>query len=208
MAKMKPNLPDQYYSEAPKSEARFGLVRTCLRGEPFEFTTASSVFSIKRVDPGSRVLIENMVLPARGCVLDIGCGYGAVGIAAAKFNPRLSVVMTDVNRRAVLLARQNAERNCTANVEVRQGSLYKPVENCCFDCVLSNPPVSAGMQTVEDIIRGAPAVMAVNASLQMVVRSKIGRKTLPEVFEETFGNFKVNAIESGYRVLTAEKQAC
>ncbi len=205
MAKTKPSLPDQYYSETPKSEARFGLVRTCLRGKPFEFTTASSVFSIKRVDPGSRVLIESMVLPERGWVLDIGCGYGVVGIAAAKFNPKLTVIMTDVNRRAVLLARQNAERNHVANVEVRHGNLYKPVEGCCFDCVLSNPPVSAGMQTVEDIIRGAPALMAPKSMLQMVVRSKIGKKVLPEVFQETFGNFKVQAIESGYRVLTAIK---
>ncbi len=197
--------PDQYYTETPKSEARFGIVRTCLRGRPFEFKTASSVFSIKRVDLGTRVLIEAMVLPEKGCVLDVGCGYGAVGIAAAKFNPKLQVVMTDVNRRALLLARQNAEKNRTPNVQVRQGSLYKPVQDNCFNCILSNPPVSAGMETVEAIIREAPAVMAPNATLQMVVRSKIGKKTLPQAFEETFGNFKVLAIESGYRVLTAQK---
>jgi 16S rRNA G1207 methylase RsmC len=199
--------PDQYYTENPKSDARFGLVSTCLRGKPFEFTTGSGVFSIKRVDLGTRVLIEAMILPDQGCVLDVGCGYGAVGIAAAKFNPKLQVVMTDVNRRAVLLARQNAEKNRAFNVEVRQGSLYKPVQNYCFNCILSNPPVSAGMETVEAIIREAPAVMAQGATLQIVLRSKIGKKTLPAVFTETFGNFKVRAIESGYRVLMAEKQA-
>ena len=204
--KMKPN-PDQYFSENPESQARFGLVRTCLNGKPFEFTTGSSVFSIKRVDPGTRVLIESMVLPDKGFVLDVGCGYGAVGISAAKSNPKLRVVMTDVNRRAILLARQNAEKNRAFNVEVRQGSLYTPVKNYCFNSILSNPPVSAGMETVEAIIRGAPAVMAPAATLQMVLRSKIGKKTLPAVFTETFGNFKVHAIESGYRVLMAEKRA-
>lgn len=203
---MKQN-PDQYYTENPKSQARFGLVRTCLRGRPFEFTTVTSVFSIKRVDLGTRVLIESMILPEQGCVLDVGCGYGAVGIAAAKFNSKLQVVMTDVNRRAVLLARQNAEKNHVFNVEVRQGSLYAPLKNYCFNCILSNPPVSAGMETVEAIIRGAPTVMAPGATLQMVLRSKIGKKTLPAVFIETFDNFKVHAIESGYRVLMAEKRA-
>jgi 16S rRNA (guanine1207-N2)-methyltransferase len=203
---MKPN-PDQYYTENPKSQARFGLVRTCLRGRPFEFTTGSSVFSIKRVDLGTRVLVEAMSLPDQGCVLDVGCGYGVVGIAAAKFNTKLQVIMTDVNKRAVLLARQNAEKNHAFNVEVRHGSLYTPVQNYCFNCILSNPPVSAGMETVEAIIRGAPAVMARGATIQMVLRSKIGKKTLPAVFTETFGNFKVHAIESGYRVLMAEKQA-
>jgi 16S rRNA (guanine1207-N2)-methyltransferase len=202
----KPDIPEHYFAETPQSQARFGLVRTCLRDKPFEFLTASSVFSVKRVDLGSRVLIENMVLPQKGCVLDVGCGYGAVGIAAAKFNPDLSVVLTDVNRRAVLLARQNAEKNRVRNVEVRQGSLYAPVKDYCFNAVLSNPPVSAGMETVEAVIRGAPAVMACGGTFQMVVRSKIGKKTLPETFAEAFGNFKVLAIQSGYRVLTAENQ--
>jgi len=198
---------EHYFAESPKSQARFGLVRTCLRGVPFEFITGSSVFSVKRVDLGTRVLIESMVLPEKGCVLDVGCGYGAVGIAAAKFNPKLHVVLTDVNRRAVLLARQNAGKNHVSKIEVRHGSLYEPVKNLCFNCILSNPPVSAGMKTVEAIIRGAPTVMACSGTFQMVVRSKIGKKTLPEIFSDTFdGNFKVLAIESGYRVFLAEKK--
>jgi 16S rRNA (guanine1207-N2)-methyltransferase len=199
------HIPEHYYVEKPKSVAKFGLVSTCLRGKRFEFVTASSVFSIKRVDLGTRVLIEAMVLPEKGCLLDVGCGYGAVGIAAAALNPKLNVVMTDVNRRAVLLARQNAERNRIHNVEARQGNLYEPVQDRCFQSVLSNPPVSAGMQTVEELIRGAPAIMSCGATFQMVIRSKIGRKTLPQVFVETFGNFEVLAIESGYRVLIAKK---
>ena len=199
-------MTEHYFAEHPKSEARFGLVRTRLRGKHFEFVTASSVFSTKRVDPGTRLLIESMILPEKGYVLDVGCGYGAVGIAAAAFNPKLHVVMTDVNRRAVLLARQNSERNKASNAEVRHGYLYEPVEDLAFNCVLSNPPVSAGMKTVEALIRSAPAVMTRKAKFQMVVRSKIGRKTLPSVFNEAFGNFEVLAIESGYRVLMAEKQ--
>jgi 16S rRNA (guanine1207-N2)-methyltransferase len=199
-------MTEHYFAEHPKSEARFGLVRTRLRGKYFEFVTASSVFSTKRIDLGTRVLIEAMVLPEKGCVLDVGCGYGALGIVAAALNPKLRVVMTDVNRRAALLARQNAERNRVGNAEVRQGNLYAPVQDICVNCVLSNPPVSAGMQTVEALIRRAPAVMACNATFQMVVRSKIGRKTLPQVFTEAFGNFQVLARESGYRVLMAEKQ--
>ncbi len=200
------HIPEHYYVEKPKSEAKYGLVSTCLRGKRFEFVTASSVFSIKRVDLGTRVLIEAMVLPEKGYLLDVGCGYGAVGIAAASLNPKLNVVMTDVNRRAVLLARQNAERNRIHNVEARQGNLYEPVQDRCFQSVLSNPPVSAGMQTVEELIRGAPAVMKCGGTFQMVIRSKIGKKALPQTFTEAFGNCRVLAIESGYRVLIAEKQ--
>jgi 16S rRNA (guanine1207-N2)-methyltransferase len=201
-----PGKAEHYFSEKPKTPPRFGLVRTCLRGKQFEFTTASSVFSVKHVDLGTRVLIENMQLPEHGYVLDVGCGYGAVGIAAAKLNPELHLVLTDVNRRAILLARQNAEKNHTPNVEVHVGSLYHPVQGMCFSAVLSNPPVSAGMETVEAIIRGGPAALNCGGSLQMVVRSKIGKKTLPQAFTEAFGNCSVLAIESGYRILVGQKQ--
>jgi 16S rRNA (guanine1207-N2)-methyltransferase len=197
---------EHYFAALPRSKAEFGLIRTSLRGISFEFLTASSVFSKKRVDLGTRLLIEAMVLPETGCVLDLGCGYGAVGIAAAVFNPRSSVIMTDVNTRAVRLAKHNIERNKVTNAEVRCGYLYAPVEELTFNCVLSNPPVSAGMETVKAIIAEAPKVMASKATFQMVVRSKIGGKTLPAIFNETFGNSAVLARESGYRVLIAEKQ--
>ena len=197
--------PEHYFAAHPKSEPKLGLIQTRLRGLPFEFLTASSVFSKKRVDTGTRLLIESMILPKSGCVLDVGCGYGAVGIAAAIFNPALQVILTDVNMRAVRLARDNAERKKAANVEVRHGYLYEPVEELMFNCVLSNPPVSAGMETVKAIITEAPKIMAEKATLQMVVRSKIGGKTLPAVFEATFGNCVVLARESGYRVFKGEK---
>jgi 16S rRNA G1207 methylase RsmC len=196
---------EHYFTALPKSEAKFALIRTSLRDRSFEFLTASSVFSKKRVDPGTRLLIEAMVLPATGCVLDLGCGYGAVGIAVAAFNPRVRVIMTDVNARAVRLAKQNIERNKITNAEVRCGHLYEPVEELTFNCVLSNPPVSAGMETVKAIIAQAPKAMASEATFQMVVRSKIGGKTLPFALNETFGNSAVLARESGYRVLIAQK---
>jgi 16S rRNA (guanine1207-N2)-methyltransferase len=196
---------EHYFAELPKSEAKFGMVHTHLRDGNFKFLTASSVFSKKQVDPGTRLLIEAMQLPETGTVLDVGCGYGAVGIAAAASNPQLRVVMTDVNMRAVQLARQNIKINKVRNAEVRHGCLYDPTKNSAFNCVLSNPPVSAGMETVKAIITEAPKVMADKATLQMVIRSKIGAKTLPLVFGETFGNCQVLAIKSGYRVLKAEK---
>lgn len=192
---------EHYFSSAPKCDDRFGLVRAKLRGRNFEFLTSSSVFSKKKVDLGTHVLIDAMVLPQKGSVLDIGCGYGAVGIAAAATNPNLRVVMTDVNMRAVRLARQNLETNRIRNAEVRYGYLYEPVADMRFDCVLSNPPVSAGMDTVKAVIAGAAGVLALGGSFQMVIRSKIGAKALPEAFVAVFGNCEVLARESGFRVL-------
>jgi len=154
---------------------------------------------------GTRLLIESMVLPHEGCVLDVGCGYGAVGIVAASLNPKLRVVMTDVNIRAVRLARRNVELNKVTSAEVRYGYLFEPVESLIFNCVLSNPPVSAGMETVKAIVKGAPQVLADKGAFQMVIRSKIGRKALPAIFEQTFGNVKILARGSGFRVLQGQR---
>ena len=109
--------------------------------------------------------------------------------------------MSDVNMRAVRLARRNVEMNRVFNAEVRYGYCYESVADMRFDAVLSNPPVSAGMDTVKALITGAKDVMAAGATFQMVIRSKIGSKALPSLFEETFGNCTVLARESGYRVL-------
>jgi 16S rRNA G1207 methylase RsmC len=192
---------DHYFSSEPQSDDRFGIIKANLRGRRFEFLTSSSVFSKKKIDLGTHVLIEAMVLPQTGDILDIGCGYGAVGITAAALNPDLHVVLTDVNMRAVRLSKQNVQTNRVRNAEVRYGHLYEPVEAMRFNCVLSNPPVSAGMETVKAIIEGAAKVLATDGTLQMVIRSKIGSKTLPELFEATFGNCEVLSRESGFRVL-------
>jgi 16S rRNA G1207 methylase RsmC len=197
---------NHYFEEHPKSKLRLGIIHTNLRGIPFEFLTASGVFSKKRVDLGTRLLIESMILPEKGNVLDVGCGYGAVGIAAATFNPNLHVVMVDVNSRAVWLAKKNIEINHVKNVEVKRGNLYEPFKGLTFNCILSNPPVSAGMKTLKAIIFGASEHLAVNGLFQMVIKSKIGRERLQSFFEGAFGNFKILARKSGYRILMAEKE--
>jgi 16S rRNA G1207 methylase RsmC len=192
---------EHYFTSTPKCNDRFGLVRVNLLGKSFEFLTSSSVFSKRKIDSGTRLLIEAMILPKTGNVLDIGCGYGAVGITVAALNPQLHVIMTDVNVRAVKLAKQNVETNRVFNAEVRYGFLYEPVDGSQFNCILSNPPVSAGMDTVKAIVTQAPKMLAAGGSFQMVIRSKIGAKTLPALFEDTFGNCNISARESGYRVL-------
>jgi len=196
---------EHYYVKQPKSKTQLGLIRTRLHGRFFEFLTSSSVFSKKRIDLGTRLLIESMVLPKKGWLLDLGCGYGPVGIVAAVSNPDLQVVMVDVNERAVWLATENAKRNHVDNVDIRQGFLYEPVENMSFSSIVCNPPISAGMQVVLAIIEDAPKHLKKDGLFQIVVRSKIGGRRLLEELEKTFGNVEVLAKKAGYRVLLSKK---
>lgn len=197
-------MTEHYYTEKPKSKPEYGLITTYFKNRLFEFITASGVFSKTRIDLGTRLLIETMILPEKGNILDIGCGYGPVGITAAAFNPKLNVIMTDLNERALWLAKENAKRNKTENIEIRKGFLYEPVKDTKFETILSNPPTTAGMKIVLPIIEQASQHLVKDGLLQMVVRSKISGKRLTTVIEETFGNIEIHARKSGYRVLTAK----
>jgi 16S rRNA (guanine1207-N2)-methyltransferase len=181
-------------------------VRCRLRGREFEFLTSSGMFSPKRIDNGSRLLIESMALPERGVVLDIGCGYGPIGIAAARLWPGLEVWMTDVNERAVRLAERNALRNGVGNVVVREGDLYEPVGERVFDAILSNPPISAGLaRVVGPLVSGAWGHLVDSGSLQLVVQSNKGGRAVASMMEGRFGAFEVAARGGGFRVLRAMK---
>lgn len=199
-------MAEHYFSVRPSSEAALGLVRCRLRGREFEFLTSRGVFSYRRIDLGTRLLVESMLLPDMGSVLDLGCGYGPVGIVAAKIRPGLEVWMTDVNERAVELALRNAERNGLGNVVVRQGHLYEPVGDMVFQAIFSNPPISAGLgRVVGPLVSGAFGRLSVGGSLQLVVQTNKGGRALASMMEEAFGSVNVAARRSGYRVLVAEK---
>jgi len=144
-------------------------------------------------------------LPEKGLVLDLGCGYGPVGIVAAALNPSLRVVMTDLNERAVWLARKNAKLNKVDNTEVRRGLLYDPVENMKFDAILVNPPVSAGKQAILSIINGAGEHLREGRLLQLVVSSRIAGSYVLKELEKTFSNVAVSARKGGYKVLLSKK---
>ncbi len=199
---------EHYFSPQPSSKLRLGLIRCRLRGIEFEFITASGVFSRKRIDPGTRLLIESMELPERGRALDVGCGYGPIGIAAAKLRPKLQVWMVDVNQRAVTLARENARRNGVRNVRILQGHLYEPLGGRRFDVILSNPPFSAGFKkVVESLVEGAKSHLRIGGSIQLVVRWAKGGKALASLLEQHYGGYTVLARGGGYRVLKSELQS-
>jgi len=198
-------MSEHYFTEKPTSEEKKGLLRTNLRGREFEFITSTGLFSYRSIDLGTRVLIENMYIPKKGRLLDLGCGYGPIGIVAAKVNPELEVYMTDINIRAVKFAKVNVEKN-EVDAKVLQGNIYEAVNNLTFDTIVSNPPVSAGMSdVVRPMVMGAKERLVNSGSLQMVMRYTKGGRTLESMMREEFGEAEVLAKEGGYRVFISTK---
>lgn len=194
---------EHYYSEEPKSPLNIRKIASVIRGNKFEFYTASGVFSKSKIDKGTLALAESMIIARNSKVLDVGCGIGILGIAAAKlFNA--GVVMTDINKRAVMLARKNLELN-NAKAEIFQGNLYEKIKDRDFDAVLSNPPQNTGKDICFQLIEESKNHLKPKGTLQIVARHNKGGKTLSQKMEEVFGNVKVIARKSGYSVYLSVK---
>ncbi len=189
---------EHYFSEKPKCPPEYRIIRTLILGKLFEFITCKGVFSYKRIDLGTRILIESADISRGSYVLDLGCGYGPIGIAMAKVY-NCKVIMTDINKRAIKLAKENVIRNRVQGlVEVRRGNLYEPVKGEKFDTILTNPPLAAGKSVIYAIIEGAKNHLKKNGSLQVVVRK--GKEIVRRKMEETFGNVEILSKRAGYRV--------
>lgn len=146
------------------------LIPFTLKGYTLEFISYTSLFSGREVDLGTKLLLENIRIPSKGVVLDVGCGYGVIGISIAKLNPQIKVYMIDINPLAVKVSKQNAKRNGVEDrVVVLHGDRYEPVKNMKFDAIYSNPPLSAGMDIVEDIILNAYKHLKINGYAQFVL---------------------------------------
>ncbi len=193
-----------YFSRKPSSPRKRITISDVIRGVPVELVTEPGVFSPKRVDPGTRLLIESIDIPSKGNVLDIGCGYGVIGIIIAKLNPRLRVYLVDINPRAVELAKLNARINKVQDrVVVLQGNLYEPLGNINFNLIVSNPPISAGQQVVEELVRKAKEYLVQGGTIEIVLRK--GVDNIMKVMKETYGNVEIVARKSGYKILKSIK---
>jgi 16S rRNA (guanine1207-N2)-methyltransferase len=198
--------PDQYFAERPRSASARSELRFLFRGEMLHFWVDRGVFASHGLDPGTALLIENLVVGPKDWVLDLGCGWGPVGVAAARSAPAGHVVLTEVNRRAVRLARLNLERNHVRNAEVRVGPLYGPVADETFDVIATNPPFHAGRPAVLEILGGAPEHLTPRGRLVLVGKGTQGIRFYQEWLEAHFpGTVEVLGRGSGYRVLEARR---
>lgn len=193
-----------YFSANPTSAEKRGLIKTSLRKKQYSFFTASGVFSVKRIDNGTRILVENMVLPDEGRILDMGCGIGVIGIVASLEKPTLEVHLSDVNERAVNLTNDNVRKNKAKNCHIHQGYLYEPIGDMTFNAIISNPPISAGMRKVVfPLVEGAYERLEEGGTLQLVIQSNKGGKMLAKYMDDIFGEHSVLTRKSGYRILFA-----
>lgn len=194
-------MSEPYSTARPTSRRRPRAVTATLQGRVLSFLTDAGVFSYGAIDRGTELLARSLRLAPDAHVLDLGCGYGVLGIVAAVLAPNGRVLMTDVNARAVDLARRNVQANAVPHAEVRLGPFYEPAGDERFDVVLTNPPIRAGRAVVFRFVDEAPAHLHPGGSLWTVARTRQGARSLADRIADTFGGCETVARGSGYRVL-------
>lgn len=198
-------MADHYYSKNPHSKSDPKKWAFTLRGEKLFFNTDAGVFSKGEVDFGSRLLIESFKPPAaEGNLLDVGCGYGPIGLALAKTFPERTVHMVDVNMRAVELSGKNAKENDVENVRIYESDGLSEVDGV-FAAILTNPPIRAGKETVFKFYDEAFEKLLVGGALWVVIQKKQGAPSTIDRLTELFGQVETVEKKKGYFILKAEK---
>ncbi len=172
--------------------------------EKFVFTTDNGVFCKNEVDYGSYLLIKNTYKTKLGCkLLDLGCGWGVVGIIIKRFNDDIDVTSIDVNSRAVELTNYNALKNKT----LIKASLCLDIEtlNTLFDSVILNPPIRAGKVVIYELYEKAYKVLNTGGSLFIVIQKKQGAVSSIKKLSELFKHVEVLDKSGGYWVIQATK---
>ena len=172
--------------------------------EKFIFTTDNGVFCKENVDYGSYLLIKNTFRQALGNrLLDLGCGWGPVGIIIKRFNPDIEVTAVDVNLRAVQLTNLNAVQNKT----LIKACLCTDILtlNLLFDSIILNPPIRAGKVVIYNLYDKAYHTLRENGSLYIVIQKKQGASSSVNKLSELFKTVTVLDREGGYWVIQAIK---
>lgn len=194
-----------YYSKKPEVNHNRQTHADSLRGNPMKFVTDAGVFSKTGVDYGSRVLVETMELQEGDRVLDVGCGYGPIGLTAARLVGSGHVTMIDINERAVELARENTRLNGISNVTILQSDLFEAVKTERFQVILTNPPIRAGKAVVHRIFEEGYQLLQEGGSMWVVIQKKQGAPSAMDKLEAIFGEVEVVTKDKGYWILRAHK---
>ena len=193
---------DHYYTRDPRSASRPAECAFTYRGIDLTFRTDAGVFSRGEVDTGTRVLLEALPEEMHGEILDLGCGWGVIGISIARKWPETRVTMADVNTRALELSRENAKRN-RAEVICAESDGMAAFQGKTFDAVVTNPPIRAGKQVIYRMFADAAEALKPDGALYLVIRKQQGAESCIRYLQTIYASVEKLDRSGGFWVLKA-----
>lgn len=193
---------DHYYTRNPVSESRPVSCEYIYRGIPLAFQTDAGVFSKGEVDTGTDLLLNALPEEIQGDILDLGCGWGVIGISVARKWPEAKVTMADVNLRALALSRENAKRN-HADVACVESDGMAAFAGRRFDTIVTNPPIRAGKQVIYRMFADAAVCLKPGGALYLVIRKQQGAESCMKYLQTMFSSVEKIDKSGGFWVLKA-----
>jgi 16S rRNA (guanine1207-N2)-methyltransferase len=198
-------LSNQYFENNNNLKKETREILFYYRGNKILLTTNTGIFSKSYVDFGTQQLLKNINLTqGTTSVLDVGCGYGVIGITIAKTYEFSKVDMIDINSRAVEITKENIIKNNVNNASCFISNIYENIVSQ-YDLIVSNPPIRAGKQVVHSILADAYQHLNIGGSIIVVIQKKQGAPSTMKKLKEVFGNVTVVDREKGYYILKSIK---
>lgn len=195
----------QYFENDSSLKSSPKLISYDIYERHFTLKTDLGVFSKNSIDEGTYAFLKVLVpLHLQGHILDVGCGYGALGLTLASFIPNARFVLVDVNERALELTKDNIKQLNLANVTCLQSDIYQNVEGL-FDSIVINPPIRAGKKVIYAMFKGAYDYLIDGGSLFIVIRKSHGAFSARDYIESIFGNCTLLKRDKGYYIYKATK---
>lgn len=184
----------------------FEFNETCLE-ENLKFKSANDLFSKNEIDLGSKVLIETFLdvieKDSTAKVLDLGCGYGAIGINLKKHLPKIDLTMSDVVVTATELAKENLKLN-NVSAQVVLSNLFDNVDTD-FNYIVSNPPIKTGKALLFKFAEDSINHLKLNGEMYLVIRKDKGMESLKTKLTEVFGACEIVNKHKGFYILKCKK---
>ena len=195
-----------YFQDDPNLVSNIKEITFEINGITMKLLTDNGVFSKNNVDEGSYAFLKVLLpLDLGNRILDLGCGYGTIGLTLAKAHEEARITLADVNPRAVALCERNAGLlNLSQRVTILQSDIYEKIEGP-YDSIVVNPPIRAGKKVTYRMYEEAKQYLIDGGSLYIVIRKAQGAESASKYIETIFGNVTLLKREKGYYIYRATK---